>query len=159
MERDEVEAVLGHEIAHVANGDMVTLTLIQGVLNTFVIFLSRVIGGAIDAALRGRDGEQQRGGGIGYFVTVMVVQLVLGLLAQMIVAWFSRRREYRADQGGAQLKGAGAMISALRRLDQNHQSSLPKSMAAFGINGEGVASLFRSHPPIAERIRALQNPR
>jgi heat shock protein HtpX len=89
----------------------------------------------------------------------MVVQLVLGLLAQMIVAWFSRRREYRADQGGAQLKGAGAMISALRRLDQNHQSSLPKSMAAFGINGEGVASLFRSHPPIAERIRALQNPR
>jgi heat shock protein HtpX len=158
MERDEVEAVLGHEIAHVANGDMVTLTLIQGVLNTFVIFLSRVIGGAIDAALRGKDGEQQRGGGIGYFVTVMIAQLVLGLLAQMIVAWFSRRREYRADKGGAQLKGAGAMIAALRRLDQNHESSLPKSMAAFGINGEGVASLFRSHPPIAERIRALQNP-
>jgi heat shock protein HtpX len=158
MERDEIEAVLGHEISHVANGDMVTLTLIQGVLNTFVIFLSRVIGGAIDAALRGKDGEQQRGGGIGYFVTVMVAQLVLGLLAQLIVAWFSRRREYRADKGGAQLKGSGAMIAALRRLDQNHESSLPKSMAAFGINGEGVASLFRSHPPIAERIRALQNP-
>jgi heat shock protein HtpX len=157
MQRDEVEAVLGHEIAHVANGDMVTLTLIQGVLNTFVIFLSRVIGGAIDAALRGKDSEQ-RGGGIGYFVTVMIAQLVLGLLAQLIVAWFSRRREYRADRGGAELKGAGAMIAALRRLDQNHESSLPKSMAAFGINGEGVASLFRSHPPIADRIRALQNP-
>jgi heat shock protein HtpX len=157
MDREEVEAVLGHEISHVANGDMVTLTLIQGVLNTFVIFFSRVIGTIIDSALR-RDGDRERGGGIGYFVTVMIAQLVLGLLASMIVAWFSRRREYRADRGGATLKGPGAMIAALRRLDQNHESSLPKAMAAFGINGEGVASLFRSHPPIADRIRALQNP-
>jgi heat shock protein HtpX len=158
MDREEVEAVLGHEISHVANGDMVTLTLIQGVLNTFVFFLSRVIGGIVDSALR-RDGDRERGGGIGYFVTVIVAQIVLGLLAQLIVAWFSRRREYRADRGGAQLKGAGAMIAALRRLDRNAESSLPKSMAAFGISGDGVMSLFRSHPPIPERIRALQQSR
>jgi heat shock protein HtpX len=156
MDRDEVEAVIGHEISHVANGDMVTLTLIQGVLNTFVIFLSRVIGGIIDSALRGKDGERERGGGMGYFVTVMVAQLVLGLLASMIVAWFSRRREYRADAGGAKLKGSGAMIAALRRLDRNAESSLPKAMAAFGISGDGVMSLLRSHPPIPERIKALQ---
>jgi heat shock protein HtpX len=155
MDRDEVEAVVGHEISHVANGDMVTLTLIQGVLNTFVFFLSRVIGTIVDSALR-RDGDRERGGGIGYFVTVIVAQIVLGLLAQLIVAWFSRRREYRADQGGAKLKGSGAMIAALRRLDHNAESSLPKSMAAFGISGDGVMSLFRSHPPIPDRIKALQ---
>jgi heat shock protein HtpX len=156
MQRDEVEAVIGHEISHVANGDMVTLTLIQGVLNTFVIFLSRIIGGIIDSALRGKDGERERGGGIGYFITVMIVQSVLALLASMIVAWFSRRREYRADAGGAKLKGSGAMIAALRRLDHNAESSLPKAMAAFGISGDGVMSLLRSHPPIPDRIRALQ---
>jgi heat shock protein HtpX len=156
MKKDEVEAVLGHEISHVANGDMVTLTLIQGVLNTFVIFLSRIIGGIIDSALRGKDGERNQGGGIGYFVTVMIAQVVLGLLASIIVAWFSRRREFRADRGGATLTNPVAMISALRRLGQNEESSLPKSMAAFGISGDGVMSLFRSHPPIPERIKALQ---
>ncbi len=155
MNRDEVEAVIGHEMTHVANGDMVTLTLIQGVLNTFVIFFARIIGGIIDSAMSGR-GERSRGGGIGYFVSVMAAQMVLGLLASIIVAWFSRRREFRADRGGADLRGASAMINALRRLGGHEESSLPKSMAAFGINGGGVAALFRSHPPIADRIRALQ---
>jgi len=157
MDKSEVEAVLGHEISHVANGDMVTLTLIQGVLNTFVIFLSRVIGGIIDAALRGKDGERGRGGGIGYFVTVMVAELVLGILASIIVFWFSRRREFRADRGGATLTNPLAMIGALRRLGQaDEKSTLPTSMAAFGISGGGVMGLFRSHPPIEDRIRALQ---
>jgi heat shock protein HtpX len=155
MDRTEVDAVLGHEISHIANGDMVTLTLIQGVLNTFVIFLSRVIGGVIDSALRSRG---DRGGrGLGYFATVMISQLVLGILATLIVMWFSRRREYRADQGGATLAGKGSMIGALRRLSRNEGSSLPESLAAFGVSGRGaVMGLFRSHPPIEDRIRALE---
>jgi heat shock protein HtpX len=157
MDRNEVEAVLGHEVSHVANGDMVTLTLIQGVLNTFVIFFSRVIGGIVDAALRGRD---ERGGrGIGYWVATIVAEIVLGILATLIVAWFSRRREYRADRGGATLSGTGNMISALRRLGSHEESTLPQSMAAFGINGGGggFMALFRSHPPIPERIAALKS--
>ncbi len=157
MNRDEVEAVLGHEVSHVANGDMVTLTLIQGVLNTFVIFLSRIIGGLIDSFLRGRDSD--RGGvGIGYFVSVMVAQMVLGAMASVIVAWFSRRREFRADAGGAELAGRERMIAALRRLSRNDDSNLPEAVAAFGISSKrsGLMALFRSHPPIEERIAALQ---
>ncbi len=155
MRRNEVEAVLGHEIAHVANGDMVTLTLIQGVVNTFVFFLSRVIGDIVDKAVL----RNERGRGIGYFVTVMVAQLVLGLLASMIVMWFSRRREFRADQGGARAAGAGNMIAALQRLKASSEQPLPAQMAAFGINGgrpSGLAKLLRSHPPLEERIEALQ---
>ena len=154
MRRNEVEAVLGHEIAHVANGDMVTLTLIQGVVNTFVFFLSRVIGDIVDKAVF----RNERGRGIGYFVTVMVAQLVLGILASMIVMWFSRRREFRADQGGARAAGTGSMIAALERL-KSAQQPLPAQMAAFGINGgrpTGLARLFMSHPPLEERIEALQ---
>ena len=158
MDRNEVEAVLGHEVSHIANGDMVTLTLIQGVLNTFVIFFSRIIGGLVDSALRGRD---ERGGrGIGYWVATIAAEILLGILASLIVAWFSRRREYRADRGGATLSGTNNMISALRRLGANEESQLPQSMAAFGINGArggGLAAFFRSHPPIAERIAALKN--
>jgi len=155
MQRNEVEAVLGHEIAHVANGDMVTLTLIQGVLNTFVFFLSRVIGDIVDKAVF----RNERGRGMGYFVTVIAAQLVLGLLASMIVMWFSRRREYRADQGGARAAGTGNMIAALQRLKSSTEQPLPAQMAAFGINGgrpSGLARLFRSHPPLDERIEALQ---
>jgi heat shock protein HtpX len=155
MQRNEVEAVLGHEIAHVANGDMVTLTLIQGVLNTFVFFLSRVIGDIVDKAVL----RNERGRGMGYFVTVIAAQLVLGLLASMIVMWFSRRREYRADQGGARAAGTGNMIAALQRLKSSSEQPLPAQMAAFGINGgrpSGLARLFRSHPPLDERIEALQ---
>jgi heat shock protein HtpX len=158
MDRAEVDAVLGHEVTHIANGDMVTLTLLQGVLNTFVIFLSRVIGGLIDSAMRGRD-ERDRGGGLGYFFTVMILQTVLGLLASLVVAWFSRRREYRADRGGAELAGTPAMVNALRRLGQTEESGLPKAVAAFGINGRGVGALFRTHPPIEDRIRALNERR
>jgi heat shock protein HtpX len=154
MRREEVDAVLGHEVAHIANGDMVTLTLIQGVLNTFVIFLSRVIGGIIDTALRGKS--EERGGGMAYFFIVMALQMILGLFAAIIVAWFSRRREFRADIGGASLAGTPAMVNALRRLGQPQESDLPKSMAAFGIHGGGFLSLLSSHPPIEERIRALQ---
>jgi heat shock protein HtpX len=158
MDRSQVDAVLGHEITHVENGDMVTLTLIQGVLNTFVIFLSRVIGGLIDSALRGRD-DRERGGGFGYFIVVMVLQSVLGLLASFIVAWFSRRREYRADRGGATLASTPAMVSALRRLGAGQETGLPQAMAAFGINSGGLIGLLRTHPPIEERIRALQEQR
>jgi heat shock protein HtpX len=158
MRRDEVEAVLGHEIAHVANGDMVTLTLIQGVLNTFVIFLARVIGGLVDSATRGNN--ENRGPGMGYFATVMVAQLVLGLFAGMIVAWFSRRREFRADAGGAELAGTSSMIGALVALKRAHTpSQLPESMKAFGINSEQPGTfrkLLMSHPPLDERIAALQ---
>jgi heat shock protein HtpX len=158
MRRDEVEAVLGHEVAHVANGDMVTLTLIQGVLNTFVIFLARVIGGLIDSAMRGNS--ESRGPGMGYFVIVMVLQMVFGLLAGMIVAWFSRQREFRADAGGADLAGTRSMIGALEALRRAHSPSrLPESMAAFGINGERAQKLQRllmSHPPLEERIEALE---
>ena len=157
MSRGEVEAVLGHEITHVANGDMVTLTLIQGVVNTFVIFLSRIVGSIVDRSLS-RDGEGR--GGIGYFVTVMVTQLVLGILASMIVMWFSRRREFRADAGGARLSGRNNMIAALERLKAAHEPSLPTQLAAFGIGGgpgTGLQRLFLSHPPLEERIAALRS--
>jgi heat shock protein HtpX len=158
MDRAQVDAVLGHEITHIENGDMVTLTLIQGVLNTFVIFLSRVIGSLIDGALRGRD-DRERGGGFGYFITVMILQSVLGLLASFIVAWYSRRREYRADRGGATLASTPAMVSALQRLGQTEEAGLPQAMAAFGINSGGLIGLLRTHPPIEDRIRALQEQR
>jgi len=157
MSRSEVSAVLGHEITHVANGDMVTLTLIQGVVNTFVIFLARVIGGIVDRALS-RDGEGR--GGIGYFMTVMVAQMVLGIAASMIVMWFSRRREFRADAGGAQLSGRNNMIAALERLKSAQEPALPGQLAAFGIGGgrgRGLQALFMSHPPLEERIAALQS--
>lgn len=154
MDRRQVEAVLAHEISHVANGDMVTMGLIQGVLNTFVIFLARVIGSVVDSFLRG--GREGGGTGIGYFVTVMVAQLVLGVFASMIVMWFSRWREFRADAGAAGLEGKGAMISALQRLSAGHgDTTLPKEVAAFGIAGP-FGKLFASHPPIEERIAALQ---
>jgi heat shock protein HtpX len=157
MNRTEVEAVLGHEITHIANGDMVTLALIQGVLNTFVMFLARVIGGIIDGALRG-DRDDDRGGGFAYFLIVMLLQTVLGVLATIIVMWFSRWREFRADAGGARLGSREGMISALQTLAGNRgESSLPKAFQAFGISGEsGVARLFLSHPPIEERIAALR---
>jgi heat shock protein HtpX len=158
MRRDEVEAVLGHEVAHVANGDMVTLTLIQGVLNTFVFFLARVIGSIVDGFLRGNS--QERGPGIGYFLIVMFAQVVLGIGASMIVAWFSRRREFRADSGGAYLAGTGAMIGALEALKRAHSPSrMPGQLQAFGINGnlaQGLRQLFMSHPPLDERIAALE---
>lgn len=159
MSQDEVEAVLGHEITHISNGDMVTLTLVQGVVNTFVFFLSRVVGYFVDGALN-RDGNRSRGGGFGYMITVIVMQIVLGFLASMIVAWFSRQREFRADAGGAYLAGKRKMIAALQRLQAAHEvpSELPKQMTAFGIReGGGVASLFATHPPLEVRIAALQN--
>ncbi|HEX7111542.1 MAG TPA: protease HtpX [Mizugakiibacter sp.] len=159
MDRQEVEAVLGHEITHVANGDMVTLTLIQGVLNTFVIFLARVVGRVIDSALSGN--REDRGPGFGYFMIVMALELVFGLVASMIVMWFSRWREFRADAGGAKLAGRGAMIAALERLAGNRgENTLPKSIQAFGISGDltrGFARLFMSHPPLEERIAALRS--
>ena len=157
MSRSEVEAVLGHEITHVANGDMVTLTLIQGVVNTFVIFLSRIVGGIVDRALS-RDGESR--GGFGYFITVMVMQVIFGVLANMIVMAFSRYREFRADAGGAALAGRNNMIGALERLKMVHTPALPTQMAAFGISGglgTGLRRLFMSHPPLEERIAALQS--
>ena len=156
MSRSEVEAVVGHEITHVANGDMVTLTLIQGVVNTFVIFLSRVVGTIVDRAMS-RDGESR--GGIGYFITVMVTQIVFGILANLIVMAFSRHREFRADAGGAQLAGRNNMIAAIERLKSAHAVALPTQMAAFGISGglaSGIGRLFMSHPPLEERIAALQ---
>lgn len=159
MHRDEVEAVLGHEISHVANGDMVTLALIQGVVNTFVMFLARIIGFFVDSLLRGNQ-QQQGGVGIGYFIATIVAELVLGFLASMIVMWFSRQREFRADSGGAHLAGSGKMVAALRRLQSLQQpSQLPGEMAAFGIHGSlgaGLKRLFLSHPPIEERIAALE---
>jgi len=155
MTREEVEAVIGHEIAHVANGDMVTMTLIQGVMNTFVVFLSRVIGYAVDSFLR-RGDSRDSGPGIGYWVTTIVLDIVLGFLAAIIVAWFSRQREFRADAGSAQLLGRRQpMINALARLGGLHPAELPKSMAAMGIAG-GIGQLFSTHPPIEERIAALQ---
>jgi heat shock protein HtpX len=158
MTRDEVEAVLGHEIAHVANGDMVTLTLIQGVLNTFVVFLSRVIGYFVDGMLRKND-EESSGPGIGYYITSFVLDIVLGFVASMIVAWFSRHREFRADEGSAQLLGnKQPMINALARLNTMQAGELPTSVAAMGITG-GLGRLFASHPPLEERIAALQNAR
>ncbi len=154
MTREEVEAVLGHEVAHIANGDMVTMTLLQGVVNTFVVFLSRVVGYLVDRALS-RDGQS---GGVGYMVTVIVCQIVFGLLASIIVAWFSRQREFRADAGSAQLLGnKRPMINALARLGQMHAAELPQSVATLGISkAGGVMELFSSHPPIEERIAALQ---
>ena len=156
MKQDEVEAVLGHEISHVANGDMVTLTLIQGVLNTFVIFLSRVVAYLVDNATR-REGDRG-GGGMVFFLVSMVMQIVLGIGASMIVAWFSRYREFRADAGGGKLAGNRKMIAALQRLQsfKDAPEQLPKEMTAFGIRG-GVASLFSSHPPLEVRIAALQH--
>ncbi|RDS84999.1 protease HtpX [Dyella monticola] len=158
MDREQVAAVLGHEIGHVANGDMVTLTLIQGVLNTLVILAARIVGRLLDSWLSG--GRDRQGYGIGYFVSVMVLQLVFGLFASMIVMAFSRWREFRADAAGAKLAGRGSMISALQRLQLNHgESTLPKAMAAFGISGplaNGLQRLFMSHPPLDERIAALQ---
>jgi len=154
MTREEVEAVIGHEVAHVANGDMVTMTLIQGVMNTFVVFLSRVIGYAVDAFLR--RGSDSNGPGIGYFVTTIVMDIVLGFLAAIIVAWFSRQREFRADSGAAQLMGRKQpMINALARLGGLQPGELPKGMQAMGITG-GLGKLFSTHPPIEERIAALQ---
>jgi heat shock protein HtpX len=159
MRRAEAEAVMGHEITHVANGDMVTLTLIQGVVNTFVFVLSRVIGELIDRVVF-RRGEQDRGPGIGMFVTTMVAQVVLSFFATMIVMWFSRRREFRADAGGARLAGRGAMVGALEALQRVQSEGLPEGMQAFGIKGpdrlSGFKKLFMSHPPLDERIAALQ---
>ena len=155
MTRDEVEAVLGHEIAHIANGDMVTLTLIQGVLNTFVVFLSRVIGYFVDNITRSKDDESS-GPGWGYYVTSIVLDIVLGFVASMIVAWFSRQREFRADEGSAQLLGQKQpMINALSRLGQMQAGVLPASVSAMGITGD-LSKLFASHPPLEERIAALQ---
>lgn len=155
MTREEVEAVIGHEVAHIANGDMVTMTLIQGVMNTFVVFLSRLIGYAVDSFLRKGD-QENNGPGIGYFVTTIVLDIILGFLAAIIVAWFSRQREFRADAGAAQLMGRKQpMINALSRLGGLTPGELPKSVAAMGIAG-GIGQLFSTHPPIEERIAALQ---
>ena len=157
MSKDELEAVLGHEISHIANGDMITLTLIQGVVNTFVIFFSRVIGFLVDRLVF----KVQRGHGPAFWITTIIAQLVLGILASIIVMWFSRQREFRADAGGAQLAGKQKMIGALSRLQKgNLPSQLPDSMAAFGISGgigSGIKRLFMTHPPLEERIQALQN--
>ena len=155
MSKDEIEAVLGHEISHVANGDMVTLALIQGVVNTFVIFFAKLFGILVDRILLKNDGRNGRG--IGAFVAEMVAQVVLGVLASIIVRWFSRQREFRADAGGATLAGRNKMIAALQKLKLNHeQTALPEKMAAFGISGQGgIARLFMTHPPLDERIAAL----
>jgi heat shock protein HtpX len=155
MSRDEAEAVLAHEVSHVANGDMVTLALIQGVVNTFVIFLSRVIGHVVDRVVF----KTERGHGPACWITSLVAQLVLGILATMIVMWFSRQREFRADAGGAQLAGRTKMIAALERLKAQHEAPLPDQLAAFGIAGGGnggLKVLFMSHPPLETRIAALQ---
>jgi heat shock protein HtpX len=155
MSRDEAEAVLGHEVSHVANGDMVTLALIQGVVNTFVMFLSRVIGHVVDRVVF----KTERGHGPAFFVTMIVAELVLGILASMIVMWFSRQREFRADSGGASLAGRPKMIAALQALQRAHPAPLPDKMAAFGIAGGmggGLKRLFMTHPPLEERIAALQ---
>jgi len=154
MSRDEAEAVLGHEVSHVANGDMVTMALLQGVMNTFVIVLSRVVGRVVDSVV---FGSRDNGPGFGYFIVVFVLDLVFGLFASFITAWFSRQREFRADAGAAQLMGRRQpMINALARLGGMHPAELPKSMAAMGIAG-GIGKLFSTHPPIEERIAALQN--
>jgi len=155
MTREEAEAVIGHEIAHVANGDMVTLALIQGVVNTFVLFLSRVIGHTVDKLVF----KTERDTGPAFFITTMIAQLVLGVLASIIVMWFSRQREFRADRGGASLAGKQNMIGALERLGSLHPAPLPEKMAAFGISGGGAAGLkrlFMTHPPLEERIAALR---
>jgi heat shock protein HtpX len=156
MSRTQVEAVLGHEISHVANGDMVTLALLQGVLNTFVIFLARIIGGIVDRAVLRNDRQES---GIGFFLTTMLAQFLLGILASMIVCWYSRRREFRADRGGADLTGAGNMIDALQMLKRSHGPPMPQELQAFGINTGsevGFMRLFMTHPPLDERIAALK---
>jgi len=155
MNRQEVEAVLGHEISHVANGDMVTLTLIQGVVNTFVFVASRVIGDVVDKVVF----RNERGHGPAFWITTMIAELVLAFLATMIVMWFSRQREFRADAGGARLAGRDSMIGALEALQRSHPGALPDRMAAFGISGgvgQGLKKLFMSHPPLEERIAALR---
>jgi heat shock protein HtpX len=157
MTPSQAEAVLGHEITHVANGDMVTLALLQGVLNTFVIFLARIIGNIVDRALFKNDREES---GIGFFLTTLVAQIVLGIIASLIVSWFSRRREFRADRGGADLAGTGSMIDALQALKRSQGPPMPPQMQAFGINTggtNGFMQLFMSHPPLDERIAALQS--
>ena len=156
MSREEIEAVLGHEMAHVANGDMVTLTLIQGVVNTFVVFLARVIGSIVDKTVF----RTERGIGPGFYITMIVSQIVFGIIASAIVAWFSRYREFRADRGSANLLGTPQpMIAALSRLGQMQTGGLPDAVKAFGIDGHsGLAGLFATHPPIEARIAALQNP-
>lgn len=157
MNKDEAEAVLAHEVSHVANGDMVTMALVQGVLNTFVLVAARVVGGWIDAMMSG--GRESRGPGLFYFVAVFVLDIVFGLLASIIAMAFSRYREFRADAGGARLAGREKMIAALRRLSQTYgESTLPKQVQAFGISGavgHGLGKLMRSHPPLEERIQAL----
>ena len=156
MNADEVEAVIGHEITHVSNGDMVTMALMQGVLNTFVYFFATVIGYVVDRTIF----QNERGQGMGYYLVQMVAQVALGFLASILVAWFSRRREFKADAGGAGLAGREKMINALRALQRSHETpSLPGQFAAFGINSAGFSKLFMSHPPLEERIAALQNSR
>lgn len=156
MNRQEVEAVLGHEISHVANGDMITLSLIQGVVNTFVIFLSRIVGYFVDRVIL----KNEEGHGIGFFITTIVAQIVFGILASIIVMWFSRRREYAADAGGAKLAGAGSMIAALESLKRSTYEPLPDQMKAFGISGKpsknSLKLLFMTHPPLEDRIEALK---
>jgi heat shock protein HtpX len=157
MSREQIEAVVGHEMSHVANGDMVTLALLQGVLNTFVIFLARIIGSFVDRALFKNEREDS---GIGFFLTTMVAQIVLGIFASMIVSWYSRRREFRADRGGADLAGTGSMVGALQALKRSQGEPMPQQMQAFGINtggANGFMRLFMSHPPLDERIAALQS--
>ncbi|MCK9635261.1 MAG: protease HtpX [Methylobacter tundripaludum] len=154
MNNDEIEAVLGHEITHVANGDMVTMALMQGVVNTFVYFFASIIGHVVDRVIL----QNERDHGIGYFITQMAAQIALGFLASMLVMWFSRYREFKADAGGAQLAGRGKMIGALRALQREYEpQDLPGQLAAFGISGGSAHKLFMSHPPLEERIEALQN--
>ena len=156
MSRTQVEAVLGHEITHVANGDMVTLALLQGVLNTFVIFLARIIGGIVDRAILRND---RQGSGIGFFLTTMLAQFVLGILASVIVCWYSRRREFGADRGGADLTGTANMIDALQMLKRSQGEPMPQQLQAFGINtgrSDGIMRLLMTHPPLDERIAALK---
>ncbi|MGZ5077266.1 MAG: protease HtpX [Methylobacter sp.] len=156
MNKDEIEAVIGHEISHVANGDMVTMALMQGVLNTFVYFFASIIGHVVDRAIL----QNERDHGIGYFLTQMVAQIALGFLASMLVMWFSRYREFKADAGGANLAGREKMISALRALQREYEArDLPGQLEVFGINGGNTQKLFMSHPPLEERIEALQNMR
>ncbi len=160
MSRDEAEAVLAHEVSHVANGDMVTLTLIQGVVNTFVIYISRVLAGIVSNFMRSDDEESSASGGIAYFAISMVFELVFGILASMIVMWFSRQREFRADAGSAKLVGKEKMIAALERLARGYESQLDGTMMAFGINGKrSMTELFMSHPPLEKRIQALRDMR
>lgn len=157
MTRDEAEAVLAHEVSHVANGDMVTLTLIQGVVNTFVIFISKVLAGIVDNFLNSDEEGENSGGSWTYFIFDMIFQVIFGILASVVVAYFSRKREFAADSGAAQLVGAHKMRAALERLRNNHESQLEGSMMAFGIaSGKNIADMFASHPPLEQRINALK---